>query len=153
MIEIYTDGSCNTRYKIGVWGSLILGIDERKIITGSEMETTHQRMELRAVLESLQFLEAQGLLHNQFVIFSDSQYVIGLENRKKKLTDSNYISGSGSEIQNTDLLKLFYQYLDRIHIPFTKVMAHKSGNPFNREIDMICRKEMREFVNRMKANG
>ncbi len=52
VIIIYTDGSCNPKIGIGAWATIIF-INEGKItLEGSAKDTTHQRMELIAVIEA-----------------------------------------------------------------------------------------------------
>ena len=48
-IIIYTDGSCHTQQQIGAWSSIILVDDEKISLSGIEINTTHQRMELLAL--------------------------------------------------------------------------------------------------------
>jgi ribonuclease HI len=56
MAEIYTDGSCHTQLCIGAWAAIIL-IDEEKItLSGKDLDTTHNRMEILAVTEALEYL-------------------------------------------------------------------------------------------------
>lgn len=68
MITIYTDGSAWPNPGPGGWAAIIDG----KEICGSEKQTTNNRMEITAVLRSLETIP-----HNSDVkIYSDSQYVV-----------------------------------------------------------------------------
>lgn len=76
--EIYTDGACFGNPGPGGWASIIIKIDtgERIRKMGSELSTTNNRMELRAVIESLRSIPKESKL----AIFTDSKYVInGIE--------------------------------------------------------------------------
>lgn len=151
-IEIYTDGSCHIDHRVGVWVSLIKCGEERHILTGNEKNTTHQRMELTAIIKALQFLKERQLTLNQIYILTDSQFVIGLQARMEKLKRSDYISAKGKLNANADLIKNFYQCLTSLNIKFFKVKAHsrdRDGHEINREVDMLCRKEMRALVDRL----
>ena len=51
MIKIYTDGACSVNPGIGGWGAIIIfESGEEKEISGSELETTNNRMEITAVI-------------------------------------------------------------------------------------------------------
>jgi len=68
LITIYTDGSAWPNPGPGGWAAIIDG----KEIFGSEKQTTNNRMEITAVVRSL-----QNLPSNSFVkIYCDSQYVV-----------------------------------------------------------------------------
>jgi len=54
--EIYTDGSCHTQLCIGAWASIILVDDKKIVLSGKEFNTTHNRMEILAVIKSIKYL-------------------------------------------------------------------------------------------------
>ena len=73
MITIYTDGSCLGNPGPGGWGAIIIYPDgNEKELSGSDLNTTNNRMELQSVIEALDFLEPGSVIE----IFSDSLYVI-----------------------------------------------------------------------------
>ena len=53
MIEIYTDGSCLTNPGNGGWAAIINDDGKIKKISGSEKDTTNNRMELTAPIMAL----------------------------------------------------------------------------------------------------
>ena len=71
MIEIYTDGSCLQNPGNGGWAAIINYEGNIKKISGSEKNTTNNRMELLAPINALKQIE-----HNKEIqIYTDSQYV------------------------------------------------------------------------------
>ena len=73
MIQIHTDGSCLGNPGPGGWGAIIIYPDgDVKELSGSNQDTTNNRMELKAVIEALNFLESGSMIE----LFSDSLYVI-----------------------------------------------------------------------------
>ena len=52
-IEIFTDGACSGNPGIGGWAALLRYKDIEKELSGGEVETTNNRMELTAVIEAL----------------------------------------------------------------------------------------------------
>lgn len=78
--EVYTDGSSLGNPGKGGWG--VVMVKDGKIfheLGGFEKETTNNRMELMAVIETLKYLSTrQDLVQNaEVIIHADSAYVLG----------------------------------------------------------------------------
>jgi ribonuclease HI len=154
LIEIYTDGSCiNNKDKgtnIGAWVAIIF-YNNKKIILEEVVEnTTHNRMELMAVIKSLEYLEDQEIAYEKVAVYTDSQYVEQIKSRKQKLVNQNFITGKGTEIQNADLVKRLIILTDKLKPEFIKVKAHQKHGDlanYNREADKLVRKLVRAYVN------
>ena len=71
MIKIYTDGSCLTNPGNGGWAAIIIKEGENKEISGSEKDTTNNRMELLATINALKKMSP----NEQIEIYTDSKYV------------------------------------------------------------------------------
>lgn len=71
-VSIYTDGSCLGNPGPGGWAALLDFQGRRKLLTGSDAETTNNRMELMAVIEGLGALKEAC----EVDVFTDSQYVM-----------------------------------------------------------------------------
>jgi ribonuclease HI len=56
-VEIYTDGACSGNPGPGGWGALLRYGAVEKELNGGEVETTNNRMEMMAVIESLKALK------------------------------------------------------------------------------------------------
>ena len=147
-IKIYTDGSCHTQLLYGAWASIIFIGDKKIVLKNSENNTTHNRMELIAVIKAIEHLDSLGLNGVVISIFSDSQYVVNLTGRKERLKKNNFFTKKGTEIQNVDLIKVFITQIESHKLEFIKVKAHqKDGDEINREVDLIVRKMVRLKVN------
>jgi ribonuclease HI len=145
---IYTDGSCHTQFTIGAWVAIILLHHQKIILQGVAEKTTHQRMELVAVIKALEYVQKETSLR-QVKIISDSQYVIGLIDRRKKLEATDFKSQAGRAINNTDLIQQFYTLADAIEIDFEKIKAHQkqtAEHNYNIDADKLCRKLVRDVV-------
>lgn len=70
MIDIYTDGACRAR--VGGWAALILEPGGRRIMSGKAEETTSNRMELSAAINSMESLPKGS----QVTLYSDSEYLV-----------------------------------------------------------------------------
>ena len=148
-VTVYTDGSCNPLHRIGSWAAILLIDDKKLLLTGKDPDTTHQRMELTAVLKALEYVDDNHLLKQPVLLYTDSQYVINQQKRRAKLESKSYLTRSGQPIRNVDLVKKLIRYLDNPVIEFIKVAAHQkiseSAN-VNREVDKIARRIIREHL-------
>ncbi len=70
-VEIFTDGACKGNPGPGGWGALLIAGGHKKELYGGELNTTNNRMELKAVIEALSVLKRPC----EIVIHTDSQYV------------------------------------------------------------------------------
>jgi len=146
-IEIFTDGSCHTQKRVGAWAALIFVDKEKTTLKGCEFDTTHNRMELLAVINAIKWLKEHDLASETINIFSDSQYVINLNNRAEKLNAKEFLTNKGTAIKNEDLVKELLNYYSSYDVKLIKVKAHQKNTGaenFNREVDMIVRKLVRE---------
>jgi len=152
---IYTDGSCHTQYKLGAWVSMILYGDVRSEISGTCQNTTHNRMELMAVIESVDYIKNHFEIIDKIEIFTDSQYVAEIPLRREKMIKNKFKVLSGKTIQNHDLVLKLISQLEQHDIEFIKVKAHqKAGKDenINRQVDKLVRKILRDMVKQVALN-
>ena len=150
---IYTDGSCHTQLEIGAWASIIFVEDKKITLTETVENTTHQRMELLAVISSLHYLLKNNTEIQSVKIISDSQYVIGLMRRKEKLTATDFKTKAQNEVRNTDLVKELLRLSDIFTTEFEKIKAHQKQSNitnYNIEVDKLCRNKVREAVKKIE---
>ena len=149
IIEVYSDGSCNPKFKIGGWAAIIFFQNKKMILKGIQFNTTHNRMELLGTIKALEYIKENSLKFNYIKIYSDSQYLVRLLERKEKLKKSDFLKKSGEPIQNNDLVKDIVTYIDSMHIEFVKVKAHQKKSDkknFNREVDILSRNLIRTYI-------
>jgi ribonuclease HI len=144
--DIYTDGSCNPQQRVGSWVAIIIGQDTRTELSGIEENTTHNSMELLAVIRALEFIRsaypAAGLR-----IFCDSQYVTGLQERGPKLIGEAFKTKNGLDMRNAALVRKFLELLQQQPAQIIKIKGHNksSGSPDpHRDADKLCRKILRK---------
>lgn len=70
-VELYTDGACSGNPGPGGWGAILRFGAHEKELSGSEKETTNNRMELTAVIEGLLALKEPC----KVILTTDSKYV------------------------------------------------------------------------------
>ena len=71
-LKIYTDGACSGNPGKGGYCAILIYNGKEKIVSGSELDTTNNRLEVLAVIRGLQTLKVPCSVE----LFSDSQYVI-----------------------------------------------------------------------------
>lgn len=148
-ISIYTDGSCHTQLKCGAWAAIIYLNNDEHIIKGIAKNTTHNRMELQAIINAVQFLILNKISFNKIEVYTDSQYAVNLTTRKQRILENNYLTKKGTQLQNTDLLKELYTLFETMPLKLIKVAAHQPANingNHNRRVDLMVRALMRETI-------
>ena len=141
--EIYTDGACFGNPGPGGWASIIIKIDtgERIRKMGSELSTTNNRMELRAVIESLRSIPKESKL----AIFTDSKYVInGIESWIIKWKKNNWMGSNRKLVKNKDLWLDLDSLTKTQIIRWNWVKGH-SGNIENEEVDKLAKQEAKKL--------
>ena len=136
MIKIYTDGSCLKNPGNGGWAAIICTDNEVKKISGSEKDTTNNRMELMATINALKEVNSEDLIE----IYTDSKYV------KNGITDwihnwikNNWKTSNKEDVKNKDLWVQLHDLNNNSNIKWNWVKAH-AGNPLNEEVDLLAKK-------------
>jgi len=150
---IYTDGSCHTQHRLGGWAAIIFMGEKKIVLSGIEPDTTHNRMELLAVINAINWVKKNEPAIQKFHVISDSQYVIELKKRKDKLMAKDFETNAGKAIQNIDLVKQLLLLEENNVVNFEKIKAHQSKKDvvnFNIEVDKLVRKMVRTAVENLK---
>ena len=150
--DVYTDGSCHTQLRVGGWVALIFTNGMKIVLTGNYTDTTHNRMELTAVIEAMSYIRINKKNTGSICIYSDSQYVVGLSERRQKLESKNFMTKKGGVVQNADLIKQLWELEAGLSIRYEKVKAHQQKTDIpnhNIEADKLSRKIVRDIVNAM----
>lgn len=135
-IVIYTDGACSGNPGPGGWGAVLLSGSHRKDIFGGEKETTNNRMELSAVIESLKSLKNSS----QVSIYTDSKYVMdGITKWIFNWKKNGWKSANKKPIKNIDLWQQLDKEVARHQAEWTWVKGH-SGDQFNEVADELARR-------------
>ena len=136
MIEIYTDGSCLTNPGNGGWAAIINKDGNITKISGSEKDTTNNRMELLAPINALRDLDS----NSQIEIYTDSQYVkLGITEWINKWITNNWKTSKKEDVKNKDLWILLYDLNKSLNVKWNWVKAH-AGNSMNEEVDLLAKK-------------
>ena len=133
-IKIYTDGACSGNPGKGGWGALIQENDNEKKLSGSELNTTNNRMELTAVIKALEhYNEAK-----EIEIFTDSKYVMqGITEWIKNWKTNHWKTSQKKDVKNKDLWVLLDSVSAKHDIKWSWVKGH-AGDYGNEIADKLA---------------
>ena len=136
MIKIYTDGSCLNNPGNGGWAAIINHNGNVVKISGSEKETTNNKMELMAPIKALQKIDKDEKIE----IYTDSKYVkLGITEWIHKWKKNNWQTSKKEPVKNKDLWVHLYDLTSSFEISWIWVKAH-AGNTLNEEVDLLAKK-------------
>lgn len=142
VVEIYTDGACSGNPGPGGWAAVLLYQDKVKEISGSEDETTNQRMELRAVVEGLKALNVRNW---QVKVYSDSAYIVNALEKGwlQKWSQNGWITSGKKPVANQDLWQELRRLTGQNRVKMIKVAGHK-GVKWNERCDALARRAIKK---------
>ena len=141
---VYTDGGADPNPGTGGWAAVIIdnSNDKTQELSGSEPNTTNNRMELTAAISALESLPSRSVV----ALLTDSEY---LRRGITEWLDGWRASGwtrSGGPIQNVDLWKRLAQAEANHSVSWEWVRGH-TGNPHNERADQLATLAIRSNSN------
>ncbi|MBT5900160.1 MAG: ribonuclease HI [Candidatus Pelagibacter sp.] len=137
-ITIYTDGACSGNPGKGGWAAVIIEDENEKTISGSEMLTTNNRMELLAVINALKEVSSV-----EIDIYTDSKYVKnGIESWIKNWKMNGWMTAAKQPVKNKDLWLELDALVTKKEIEWKWVKGH-SNDHYNTIVDEAARKAIR----------
>ena len=133
-IKIYTDGACSGNPGKGGWGALIQENDNEKKLSGSELNTTNNRMELTAVIRALEHYDEA----KEIEVFTDSKYVMqGITEWIKNWKTNHWKTSQKKDVKNKDLWVLLDSVSAKHDIKWSLVKGH-AGDYGNEIADKLA---------------
>ncbi len=133
-IKIYTDGACSGNPGKGGWGVLIQENDNEKKLSGSELSTTNNRMELTAVIKALEHYDEA----REIEVFTDSKYVMqGITEWIKNWKNNHWKTSQKKDVKNKDLWVLLDTVSAKHDIKWSWVKGH-AGDYGNEIADKLA---------------
>lgn len=135
VVIIYTDGACSGNPGPGGWAAYLNFNGTEKTISGSEKDTTNNRMEMRAIIEALKLLKRQCVVK----IHSDSALIINaftkgwIDNWQKK----DWKKADRKPVENKDLWLEMLGLVQKHRIKWVKVKGH-SDDKLNNLVDKLA---------------
>lgn len=144
-ITIFTDGGCLGNPGPGGWGVILCSGSNRTELSGSERETTNNRMELRAAIAGLSALEEPGVV----TVYTDSQYLRqGITEWIRGWKAKGWLTSARQPVKNADLWRELDAVAKQHRITWKWVKGH-SGHPENERCDQLAQ----AAIANMKAGG
>ncbi len=134
MVEIYTDGACKGNPGVGGWGALLRCGEVEKEISGGELSTTNNRMELTAVIRALEALKRSSRLK----LHTDSLYVKqGVCEWLRDWKKREWLTSGKKPVKNADLWRRLDELVQKHEIEWVWVRGH-SGHDDNERADALA---------------
>jgi ribonuclease HI len=137
---IYTDGACSGNPGPGGWGAVIFDNDNKqKNISGSEKNTTNNRMELSAAIMALEEVN----INSEITIYTDSTYVKnGITEWVLKWKENGWKNSNKEPVKNKDLWEKLDNLCEQNTINWKWVKGHAS-NKYNNLADELATKAIK----------
>jgi len=143
-LHIFIDGSVNTPFNVGYGACLVVSdlgtsIESLKdMVTVKRFEqTSSTKLELQILLwvlsEIITITDGDNL---QLTVYTDSQNIMGLPQRRTHLEQSNYFSSKNRQLRNYELYQEFYRLTSALNCSFIKLKGHQASSKKN-EIDKL----------------
>jgi ribonuclease HI len=137
-VELWTDGACSGNPGPGGWAALLRMGQHERVLSGGEVQTTNNRMELTGVLRGLRALKRPCRVW----VHVDSSYV------KNAFTNgwvarwqrNGWITSEKQPVKNTELWNELAAEVARHEIEWVKVAGH-AGVELNERVDRLATAE------------
>ena len=135
-IRIYTDGACNPNPGPGGWSAIILRPQRKPIkLSGGELHTTNNQMELTAALEALKRLKEPRYI----CLFTDSKYLRnGITQWITHWANNGWKTKEKTAVKNRELWQGLVEQIKRHQVEWKWTRGH-SGNKWNECADLLAR--------------
>ena len=129
------DGAFRSSTNIGAW-AFIVDSDIRFSSSGVEVETTNQKMELKAIIEALKYAK-ENFSNEEIGILSDSAYCVNGMNQRwfDKWILNKWTNSKGKPVKNKELWKELIELDEELDVKYVKVLGH-SGDELNELADL-----------------
>jgi ribonuclease HI len=144
-VEAFTDGACRGNPGPGGWGVVLRAGGREKELSGGEMLTTNNRMELRAAIEALSALKRPCRVS----LYTDSTYVrSGITEWLPAWRARGWKTADKKPVKNQDLWEALSALAERHDVSWHWVKGH-SGHPENDRADALAN----QGIDAMLASG
>ena len=139
---MYTDGACKGNPGIGGWGVFIRYKNNEENLSGFELDTTNNKMELTAVIEGLKNVPP----NSEVTVLTDSQYVKnGISQWIINWKRNGWKTASKKPVKNKDLWQRLDILVKKNKVDWKWVKGH-SGNPGNERADQLANKGIEDYM-------
>lgn len=149
-VTLYTDGACSGNPGLGGYGGILIYGDIQREYSGSEEQTTNNRMEVTAVIEGLKRLKYPCIVD----VYSDSAYTVNafLNGWIYAWRKNGWKKADNKEVLNVDLWEELYNLTKTHEVTFHKVAGH-ADNALNNRCDALARGAIEELRKRLPTDN
>ena len=141
-VDIYTDGACRGNPGPGGWGALLRWQGQERELFGGTADTTNNRMELTAVIESLNVLKRPMRVR----VHTDSTYVQqGITKWIFAWQKNGWRTSAKEPVKNADLWQALDAAAARHDIEWRWVKGH-AGHVDNERADALANRGIPDQV-------
>ena len=134
IVEIFTDGACVPNPGPGGWGAVLRYKDKEKRISGSDPDTTNNKMELTAAIEGLAALTRPS----RVIIYTDSTYLRnGITKWVAGWQANGWKTKDKKPVKNADLWRRLIEEEQRNQVEWRWVKGH-AGDHYNEIADELA---------------
>ncbi len=134
VVYMYTDGACLGNPGPGGWGVVLSWEGKIKELSGGQMDTTNNQMELTAAIKGLEALKRPVILH----IVTDSKYVMqGITQWIAGWKRNRWLTAAKKPVANRELWEKLDSLLSAHTVSWEWVKGH-SGHPQNERCDALA---------------
>ena len=146
-VVIYTDGACSGNPGPGGWGAILMHGTSVKELSGGELDTTNNRMEMMGAIAALEALKKPC----QVELHTDSTYVMkGISEWIHNWKRRGWRTADGKPVKNDDLWRRLDEARARHDVKWRWVKGH-AGHEHNERADELARMGLEET--RQAARG
>lgn len=139
-IEIYADGACSGNPGMGGFGAILRSGDKEKELSGCEMHTTNNRMELLGVITAIEALKKPCSVK----ITTDSKYIVkGMTEWIDGWTKNNWKNSQKKDVLNRDLWERLLKASKPHDTEWIWIKGH-NGHAENERCDELAREEIKK---------
>lgn len=142
-VDIYTDGACSGNPGPGGWGAILRYNGIEKELSGSQAETTNNRMELTAVISALSALKEPC----EVTVYTDSKYVCDAITKGWVYSwkRNGWKKADKKPALNSDLWEQMLSLLKTHKAEFIWLKGH-AGHPENERCDRLAVSEYSKYL-------
>ena len=135
-IILYADGACSGNPGPGGWGVILrhVATKQTRELSGSEKQTTNNRMELTAVIRGLESITKPS----KVIVVTDSQYVAkGMTEWIENWLAKNWRTANKKPVKNVDLWQKLLEVSGKHEVSWQWIAGH-AGHPENERCDQLA---------------
>lgn len=155
ILRLFTDGSVNPESKVGYGAYLAVLLAapysesfKADVKVKKFEHTSSTKLEIQTLIWALTSIQKPG---GRIIVYTDSQNIIGLKARRRRLEINDYLSKINKPIKNSALYQEFFYLSDQLDCEFKKVKGHKPSRlkdeteRFFTLVDKASRKALRNY--------